>query len=84
MLNINTNVDNVMDKETFEYKFGHWELSRIDLLNRLNEFGADGWEIDRPVKTFETNSFDAKGNMVLLWEIFMKRKTSSPRQNDAE
>ena len=77
-------MSSMMYKETFEYKFGHWELSRIDLLNRLNEFGADGWEIDRPLKTLETNSFDAKGNMVLLWEIFMKRKTSSPRQNDAE
>ena len=72
------------NKETFEYSFGHLESSRFDLQAQLNKCGADGWEIDRPVKALETNSFDAKGNMVLLWEIFMKRKTSSPRQNDAE
>ena len=61
-----------MDK--FQYKYGFLSLPITEITEKLNELGKEGWEISEPKELGKLNEFDSEGNILIKWQIFMKRK----------
>ena len=62
------------ETERFEYDFGYLRISHEQLNKKLNIYGDKGWDIQKVKKLQSINELDSSGNLLFIYEVFMKRK----------